>query len=136
MPECLEDKGSRRRVLFESLKKQSAQARVDEENLYKMVFEEYDKGIIRHGLWAKAVARSNGQPEKAKSLYIEFRVQALKDEIHLTQPPNTVENRDNVEQTVNSAHDRENLDGLWLLLSVFSGVVLIPLLITIIYNNL
>ena len=71
------------RILFESLRKRSAAARIIEEQLYEQVVNELASGKRRNGLWAKAIASSNGQDEKAKALYIQYRVQSLKDEYEL-----------------------------------------------------
>lgn len=40
-------------------------------------------GQRRDGLWAKALAHSDGSNEKAKSLYIKYRAESIKDEIIL-----------------------------------------------------
>ena len=58
-------------------------SRLLEEELYAEVLQELERGIRRDGLWAKAFAKSGANEEKAKALYIEFRVQALRDEIAL-----------------------------------------------------
>lgn len=39
----------------------------------------------RDGLWAKAMANSGGSEEKAKSLYIKYRVQSIKDEAEIAE---------------------------------------------------
>jgi hypothetical protein len=51
-----------------------------EEKLYEQVLIEMDNGDIRTGLWAKALANSDGSEEKAKGRYIKYRVQSIKDE--------------------------------------------------------
>ncbi len=66
--------------LFERLKLASAAKRLLEEKLYEKVVEELATGHKRNGLWAKAIANSNGVEEKAKALYIQYRVQSIKDE--------------------------------------------------------
>ena len=48
--------------------------------LYEYVLEELEKVEPIKGLWAKAIAHSEGNNEKAKSLYMQYRVQAIKDE--------------------------------------------------------
>lgn len=57
-----------------------AQGRLAEEALYSQVAEEIATGIRREGLWAKAIADSDGSAERARALYIRFRVQSLFDE--------------------------------------------------------
>jgi hypothetical protein len=54
-----------------------------EEQLYEQVVHELGNGQRRDGLWAKALANSDGLEEKAKALYIRYRVQSIKDEIEI-----------------------------------------------------
>ncbi len=46
---------------------------------------ELSEGKRRNGLWAKALANSDGNEEKAKSLYIQYRVQSIKDEAKIME---------------------------------------------------
>lgn len=57
--------------------------RLIEERLYEQVALELQEGNKRAGIWAKALANSNGSEVKAQSLYIQYHVQALKDEMLL-----------------------------------------------------
>ena len=50
-----------------------------EEALYKQVLDEVDSGVMRKGIYAKALADSSGDGGKAQSLYIKYRVQSLID---------------------------------------------------------
>jgi hypothetical protein len=68
---------------FSRFKQPSASDRLLEEQLYSDVLNEVHNGVKREGLWAKAIAKSNGYESKAKSLYIEFRVQSMRDDIEL-----------------------------------------------------
>lgn len=54
--------------------------RLIEEQLYAQVAEELASGNLCDGLWIKAISESDGSEFKAKSLYIRYRVQAIKDE--------------------------------------------------------
>lgn len=65
------------------LKKKIINTRLHEEKLYEQVYEEVKQGIRRDGLWAKALAFSEGDEAKAKSLYLQLRVQSLTDEMKL-----------------------------------------------------
>ena len=58
-----------------------ADSRLEEELMYKHVIREMDSGLIRDGLYAKALSNSPGDEDKAKSLYIKYRVQSIKDEL-------------------------------------------------------
>jgi hypothetical protein len=53
---------------------------IEEELLYKQVLDEVNAGIMRDGIYAKALADSLGDEGKAKSLYIKYRVQSLIEE--------------------------------------------------------
>ena len=55
------------------------QARTNDELLYEYVLEEIENDIMSKGLWGKALANSGGNTEKAKSMYLQYRVQAIKD---------------------------------------------------------
>ena len=66
--------------MFEKLKLSIAAKRLHEETLYKQVVEELSQGQRRDGLWAKAMADSEGIEDRAKSLYIRYRVQSIQDE--------------------------------------------------------
>ena len=56
------------------------QARQAEEAMFEQVAAEMAARDIKKGLWAKALALSDGSAERAKALYIKLRVQALRDE--------------------------------------------------------
>ena len=58
-----------------------AGSRLEEELMYKHAIREMDAGLIREGLYAKALSNSPGDEEKVKSLYIKYRVQSIKDEL-------------------------------------------------------
>ncbi|PLW80597.1 hypothetical protein C0585_01760 [Candidatus Woesearchaeota archaeon] len=57
--------------------------RLLEEKLYEQVAQDLAQGKRRDGIWAKALANSNGSEYQAQSLYIKYHVQALKDELQL-----------------------------------------------------
>ena len=71
--------------MFDKFKRSSAAARLLEEQLYERVVVELSQGQRRDGLWAKALADSDGSEEKAKSLYIRYRVQSIKDESEIAK---------------------------------------------------
>lgn len=64
--------------------KESAE-RLLEEQVYAKVVEELSQGLKRDGLWAKALADSHGEEQKAKALYIRYRVQSIFDEMVVTE---------------------------------------------------
>jgi hypothetical protein len=59
----------------------SAEKRLNEENLYEAVATEIGNGVRREGIWIKAFAKAKGDENLAKAYYVELRVQALRDEI-------------------------------------------------------
>lgn len=48
---------------------------------YEYVLEEIEKNDLQKGLWAKSLALSEGNNDKAKSLYMQYRVKAIKEEL-------------------------------------------------------
>lgn len=63
----------------------STESRLFEEEIYAQVAEELAQGKRKDSLWAKALAESDGIENKAKSLYIKYRVQSIKDEIEVSE---------------------------------------------------
>ena len=59
-----------------------SESRLEEELLYKHVLEEMEAGIIRDGLYAKALANSSGDENKARSLYMKYRVRSVQDSLN------------------------------------------------------
>ena len=57
-----------------------AKERKFEEKLYAQVAEELHKGEKYDAIWAKSLSFSEGNLEKAKGLYISYRIQSLKDD--------------------------------------------------------
>ncbi|AOW77114.1 hypothetical protein A3Q34_09750 [Colwellia sp. PAMC 20917] len=69
--------------LFYKLKSKAVINRKHEEHLYALVASEMADGIRNSALWLKAIEAANGNSEKQISEYIKFRVQSLKDDIHI-----------------------------------------------------
>lgn len=66
--------------MFKRLRTNSAKSRLGEERLYEIVADEVATGSVRKGIWAKAIAKSNGNKSQVESKYLELRVQSLVDE--------------------------------------------------------
>ena len=66
--------------MFKKFKTNSAKSRLLEEKLYEQVLDELKLDKRRDGLWAKALAESDGSEERAQSIYIKLRVQSIQDE--------------------------------------------------------
>jgi len=58
----------------ENLEKQN-----NDELLYEYVLNEIEENKKMKGIWAKALAHSDGNDEKAKSLYMQYRVESIQD---------------------------------------------------------
>jgi hypothetical protein len=71
--------------IFDKFKTSTAIDRLSEEKLYEQVAQELKAGKKREGIWVKAMAKSGGDLNKAEALYIELRVQVIRDEILATQ---------------------------------------------------
>jgi predicted RNA-binding Zn-ribbon protein involved in translation (DUF1610 family) len=56
-----------------------AKKRLGDQLLYEQVANEVKNNIKIEGIWLKAMSDSEGDIEKAKSLYVKYRVQSLKD---------------------------------------------------------
>lgn len=84
--------------------------RLVEEKIYEQVLHEIESGLRRDGLWAKALQKSRGNEQEAKALYIEYRVQSVKDEAEIAQ---TLSNEREESQVIPSVKliDRYDKDG-------------------------
>ena len=71
--------------IFTSAKAKLAAQKIAEEQLYEAAAEEIAANNIRPGLWAKAIAESDGDDAKAKARYIKLRVETMKAEADLGQ---------------------------------------------------
>ena len=97
--------------LFEKLRRRSAAARLLDEPLYEQVLSELENGQKRNGLWAKALANSDGLIEKANALYIQYRFQSIKDEMEIASA--IAEEAEKLSKTeAVSEHDRKRLRSL------------------------
>ena len=65
--------------MFNFIKKTIISNRVEETILYECVLDELEDGFKVRGLWGKALAMSEGDENKATSLYMQYRVQNIKD---------------------------------------------------------
>ena len=77
--------------LFDKVKKTTIESRRYEEKLYEVALEEVVAGEVRKGLYAKAVAKADGDKEKADGIYLKLRVQSIMDDIESEQ----IDRRDN-----------------------------------------
>lgn len=56
---------------------------IQEDSLYSQVAEEIAQGKLDSGIWAKAIAHSEGSENLAKSLYVKFRITQMKEQVSL-----------------------------------------------------
>lgn len=54
---------------------------VADESFYEHVAQELRKGEVRQGLWAKSLASTEYDQQRAKALYIRLRAEAIKQEL-------------------------------------------------------
>ena len=70
---------------WKNAKQTAIMGRLIEEKLYEQVLREVESGRRRDGLWAKALHKSGGNEQRAKSLYIKYRVRSLNDEAAIAE---------------------------------------------------
>ena len=90
-----------------------------EEQIYAQVYEEISKGEKREGLWAKALAGSEGGGEaKAKSLYIKYRAQSIKDEANVAEAVTTAAEKTKVRDEEGEEKKKGGIVGVLLFMSI------------------
>ncbi len=67
--------------LFDKFKMKGIMDRANDEVLYEYVLNELEDGVRIKGLMAKAYANSEGNENKIEPLYMQYRVQAIKDRL-------------------------------------------------------
>jgi ABC-type Na+ efflux pump permease subunit len=68
--------------IFKHIREIKRNKRLFDEKVYEMVLEKIAQDQKQPGLWAKAIADSSGNMDKAKSLYIKYRAEAIKQDIN------------------------------------------------------
>ena len=90
--------------MFKKYKLNRAISSMVEDKLYEMALDEVEKGILKKGAWARALSQSDGIDAKAKSIYLQFRVEAMKNEAQIMESVleelNKVEKREIIENKV------------------------------------
>ena len=71
--------------IFDKVKKTTIEQRRYEEKLYEVALEEVEAGDRRKGLYSKALAKADGDTEKADGIYLKLRVQSIMDDIESEQ---------------------------------------------------
>mgnify|MGYP001489139306 CR=1 FL=1 len=71
--------------IFDKVKKTTIASRRLEEDLYGIALDEVENNKIRKGLHAKALAKADGNKEKADGIYLKLRVQSIMDSIESEQ---------------------------------------------------
>ena len=66
--------------MIEKFTSTSKERRAREEAFYELALQEVISGNIRPGLWAKAMATSNGSDEAVRGQYLKLRVLSMLDE--------------------------------------------------------
>jgi len=92
-------------IFSNSKSTEESTSRLLEEKLYEQVAVEVSQGKIRNGLWAKALANSDGVEKKAKSLYINYRVQSIIDKAYLLEEAHRSKEEELKKETLNASRD-------------------------------
>jgi len=66
--------------IFSSTKAKLAASKLVEEQLYEAAANEVASGQIRQGIWAQAIAETDGNEAAAKARYLKLRVEIMKAE--------------------------------------------------------
>jgi len=93
--------------IFDKFKTSTAIDRLSEERLYEQVAQELKAGKKREGIWVKAMAKTGGDLNKAEALYIELRVQAIRDEYEIEKARAKLEEEHKSEQLKQSELTKE-----------------------------
>lgn len=70
-------------MIWKVIKDKVVSARLLDETYYKSAIDEVANGVIRPGLWAKALVEAGGDERLQKGHYIKLLVLALKDEQYI-----------------------------------------------------
>jgi hypothetical protein len=71
--------------LWKKAKDRAVMGRLEDEAFYAQAADEMSRGVRRDGLWAKAIALSNGSESTARTKYISLLVAALRDEAYIAK---------------------------------------------------
>jgi len=94
--------------LLDRIKQIGSNYNLTEEDLYDEVASEVADNKRRDGLWIKALSQCSMDEEKAKPLYIKFRVESLRDEIKKLLSELKINERNEYIKLVEAAkHDRQ-----------------------------
>ena len=88
--------------LFSSAKAKLAAQKLAEEHVYELAAEEIAANNIRHGLYAKALAETDGNEDAARARYIKLRVETMKAEADLQDYAS-----ENAQKVDTELHNRE-----------------------------
>jgi hypothetical protein len=101
-------------AFWEHIRQAAIASRVVEEEMYAQVLREIESGVRRDGLWAKALQNSGGNEEKARALYIKYRIRSINDELEirkdLSTPVAAVPKEQTKQITTDYGHELETAD--------------------------
>ena len=105
-----------------------------EEALYKQAYEELEQGKERKGLWAKALTKCKGDIVRAEPIYIELRVDSLRNEEKYNAKLIDYENKQAAERAIIEAKEiaREKRKKK---ISSLAGLTVIWIIVIWIYFN-
>ncbi|QIA66034.1 hypothetical protein GT360_21315 [Vibrio astriarenae] len=83
----------------------SEKSRMIEESVYEIVADELSRDEKRPGLWAKAMALSEGDKDKVESIYIKLRAISISDEMKLKQEAEDLASKAILDEKKRQTHD-------------------------------
>ena len=116
--------------IFTSAKAKLAAQKLAEEQLYEFAAEEIAANNIRPGLYAKALAETDGNEDAARARYIKLRVETMKAEHDLQDhaASQSETNRHNKTNNQLEASKDESRDGFGLFVMIIVSFIILAFL--------
>lgn len=124
----------------------NAEERLAENYVYELVAKELQDGFRKDGLWLRAATESEDDEQKARRLYVRYRVQEIKDELDLEAQREAATASQGVRQRDGgSAQSPEPLESdagprsvgwlfLWLFAAFFIFIIVIQVSMSPLFN--
>ena len=92
-------------IFLKKIKEKIILNKKNEQAFYEIALTEFSTGEKRSGLWAMALAKSEGVIEKANALYIGLLAEEIKNDEYLES--NKIENEQRIEKLIKSEREKE-----------------------------
>ncbi|HEY1169755.1 MAG TPA: hypothetical protein VGH19_00170 [Verrucomicrobiae bacterium] len=99
---------------------------MDDEKYYQAVADELREGRINDGLWTKALARCQGDENKTKATYIQWRVEQIMQAEKKAGYPGTISSGEEETETTSTPPATTNpaLTVIkWIVIAILVGVI-------------